>query len=393
MNNAKTKEQHYIPRFYLKNFADSNKKFNIINISKKKPINNITYMSQFKEKYFYDKDNHIENKLSQLETDWANLINKIISGDYPSDEEKKKLKEFAIFQRNRTYYKSEELLEMSWQSQKTLIEMKLTKQNKKISDELLSKMKDKYKKEYPHKVITRAIDIAEKNLNIIDDLKVAIIKYDTKSKLISSDNPIVHYNNFDNKSVGYINGGLIIFFPISSEILCVIYDSKIYLELNQDNFIHCKNEYEVKFLNYFQILNAYNFIFFKDDNMTSNLVNELKKNKIQRLLNFPKLKTDILGSDDSKIITFSAQYIYLKHTFSFAKLTQRAKMVPQNAIDWFPRNYDEKYFNGNFKSRKEIVPFLSHLKKKNELKNAVIWTNDEIEKFNKFVIDYWNNKL
>ena len=68
-------------------------------------------------------------------------------------------------------------------------------------------------------------------------------------------------------------------------------------------------------------------------------------------------------------------------------------MVPQNAIDWFPRNYDEKYFNGNFKSRKEIVPFLSHLKKKNELKNAVIWTNDEIEKFNKFVIDYWNNKL
>ena len=263
----------------------------------------------------------------------------------------------------------------------------------KISNELLSKMKDKYKKEYPHKVITRAIDIAEKNLNIIDDLKVAIIKYDTKSKLISSDNPIVHYNNFDNKSVGYINGGLIIFFPISSEILCVIYDSKIYLELNQDNFIHCKNEYEVKFLNYFQILNAYNFIFFKDDNMTSNLVNEHKKNKIQRLLNFPKLKTDILGSDDSKIITFSAQYIYLKHTFSFAKLTQRAKMVPQNAIDWFPRNYDEKYFNGNFKSRKEIVPFLSHLKKKNELKNAVIWTNDEIEKFNKFVIDYWNNKL
>lgn len=94
-------------------------------------------------------------------------------------------------------------------------------------------------------------------------MDVAIIKYNTTAKLISSDNPVVHYNNFDIKSVGYINAGLIIFFPISSELLCVIYDTKMYLPLNKDDYIISKNEYDVKYLNYFQILNANNVIFLK----------------------------------------------------------------------------------------------------------------------------------
>lgn len=392
-NTAHTKEQHYIPQFYLKNFSNESKKFNIINISKAKNINNIPYKSQFKEKYFYDKDNSIENKLNKLETNWCNVINKIISGNYPTDEEKSKLKEFAIYQKNRTIYKSEELLEISWQSKKVALEMTLKKENKQISNEILLEIKNRYKKEYPTKFIKIALDIAENHLNIIDDLKVSIIKYDTKAKLISSDNPIIHYNNFDIKSVGYINAGLIIFFPISSELLCVIYDSKIYLQLDDKDFILCKNEYEVKFLNFYQILNAYNYIFFKDDKFALDLIKEIKKSKIQKVLNFPKFNTAILGPDNSKLISYHSKYIYLDHTFTFSRLVKRAMLVPKNAIDWFPRNYDEKFYNGNFINRKKIIPIFNQPELKNELKNAITWNEEEINKFNKFIIDYWNNNL
>lgn len=392
---AQTKKQHYIPKFYMKNFANDDNTFNIINISNQHLINNISYMSHFKEKYFYDKDNKIENKLNKLEKNWCEVFRKIIFGEYPNKKEKQFIKEFAIYQRNRTLYKSEEFLEMSWQSEKVKIEMTLKKDNRKLNNERFEKLEKKYKSHYPYKAIELILEITEKHLNIIDDLDVAIIKYNTTAKLISSDNPVVHYNNFDIKSVGYINAGLIIFFPISSELLCVIYDTKMYLPLNKDDYIISKNEYDVKYLNYFQILNANNAIFFKDDSMSNMIMKELNKNKIQRILRFPKLKTDVLGPDNSKIISFSAKYIYLEHTFSFAKLIKKANMIPKNAIDWFPREYDEKFFNGNFKNRKKIIPIINQIKKENpkDFANAMLWNDNEIDKFNEFVIDYWNNNL
>lgn len=392
MPNNITKEQHYIPQFYMKNFANKDKTFTIIDIKKSKSIQSIPYSSQFKEKYFYDRDNSIEKKLNQLETTWAKIIHNIIDGKYPTDYEKMQLKQFALYQRNRTYYRSEELFEISWQSRKLEMEMRFMNECKNLKDSDWEKLRESYKNSYYENPIKIALQLVEKHLDIINDLEVAIIKYSSNA-LISSDNPIIHYNNFDSKSVGYNNGGLVIFFPISSEMLCVIYDSKIYFKLDTTNFIICSNNYEVKFLNYYQILNAYNYIFFKDAKLSSNLLKELNKNKIKRLLQFSKLKTDILGSKTSKVISFHAKYIYLEHHFSFAKLTKRAMLVPKNAIDWFPRTYDEKYYNGVFKSRKETIPMLNKLKKEANLNDAILWSISEINIFNQFVIDYWNNEL
>lgn len=393
MENGKTKEQHYIPRFYLKNFANQEKKFTLINIEKKKAIIDIPYLPQFKEKYFYDKDNSIENKLSILEAKWANTINSILDGHYPSEKEKNNLKEFAIYQRNRTLYKSDELLEFSWQSERIKQEMEYHRKRVKVDDEQWEEIKRKFIKKYPYKSISIALKIAERNLNILDDLDVAIIKYNTREKLISSDNPIIHYNNFDQKSVGYINAGLVIFFSLSSEYLCVIYDSKMYEKLNNDDYIHSNNEYEVKYLNYFQILNSYNYIYFNNSMQAQTLIKMLKKQKIQKLLCLPKFKSDLLGNDNEKLLSFSAKYVYLNHSFSFSRLVRRAIRVPKNAIDWFPRKFDKKYYNGNFKNRVSIIPVLNKMKNDNNFKEAVIWNEEEIKIFNKFIIDYWGNSL
>lgn len=393
MENGKTKEQHYIPRFYLKNFANQEKKFTLINIEKKKAIIDIPYLPQFKEKYFYDKDNSIENKLSILEAKWANTINSILDGHYPSEKEKNNLKEFAIYQRNRTLYKSDELLEFSWQSERIKQEMEYHRKRVKVDDEQWEEIKRKFIKEYPYKSISIALKIAERNLNILDDLDVAIIKYNTREKLISSDNPIIHYNNFDQKSVGYINAGLVIFFSLSSEYLCVIYDSKMYEKLNNDDYMHSNNEYEVKYLNYFQILNSYNYIYFNNSMQAQTLIKMLKKQKIQKLLCLPKFKSDLLGNDNEKLLSFSAKYVYLNHSFSFSRLVRRAIRVPKNAIDWFPRKFDKKYYNGNFKNRVSIIPVLNKMKNDNNFKEAIIWNEEEIKIFNKFIIDYWGNSL
>lgn len=388
-----TREQHYIPKLYLKNFANQDKTFTIINIEKKHPIKNIPYLSQFKEKYFYDKDNLIENKLNLLETNWAKVINNIIIGRYPSQSDKNILKEFAIYQRNRTLFKSKELLEISWQSKKVKLEIQSNIKNINISESKWDELKSMYLNNCTNNHIVTALEIAEKNLNILDDLSVAIIKYNTKNKLISSDNPIVHYNNFDQKSVGYINAGLIVFFPLNSELLCVIYDNKMYKSLDEDKFIYCSNEYEVKYLNYFQILNAYNYVYFRDSNQANSILKLINKQQIQLRLKLPKTKTDVLGPKYEKVLSFSAKYVYLEHTFSFSRLISRAKMVPKNVRNWFPRKFDEEYYKGNFKSRIAIVPVLNFFKTNKEFKKAILWNEKEALIFNQFIEDYWNNSL
>ncbi len=385
-----TKQQHYIPKFYLKNFANEKKRFNIINVKKIDYIEDIPYLSQFKEKYFYDYDNKIENQLNKLETTWSIIINKIISGVFPNNEEKQILKQFALYQRNRTLYRSNELLEISWQSELLKLEMQY---KIKLDEERKKELKKLFINNFPYKTIVESLNLIKKNEKIIDDLDVAIIKYNTKLKLISSDNPIVHYNNFDMKSVGYNNAGLIIFFPISSELLCVIYDSKMYPFLNNKTIINNNNEYEVKYLNYYQILNSNTFVFYRDSFLTKIIIKFIEKKSIQKILSLPKLKTDILGDDTQKLLSFHAKYIYLEHNFSFAKLSQNAILVPQNARDWFPRKYDEKFCENNLKNRKNIIPLFQMLneneKLKKEFKNAIFWNDKEIDIYINFVLNYW----
>lgn len=388
MANGKTKEQHYVPKMYMKNFT-SNNFFNLIDIDKNKFLGSVPYFTQCKKAFFYDKDNSIEHKLSKLEQKWDSIIQSALNGSFPNNEEKKHLKEFAIYQRLRTFYKYEELLEMSWYSRKTSIEMKFRKECKNLDSNDWNKLKEEYINSNKTNPIAISITIAENIQNLIDDLKVAIIKYDTKMKLISSDNPIIHYNAFDYKSVGYISAGLMIFFPLSSDILCVIYDSKIYPKLDDSTFNYCKNEYDVKYLNYYQILNANKFIYFRDSVMVPRIMRNLESKKIKYYLQFPKININKLGDDTEKFISYSQKYIYLTHNFSFSKLSSKAKSVPNNAKDWFPRNFDEKYYNGKFRGRKKIAPLLEQLKNTKEFKNAMIWSDEEIDKFNNFVLDYW----
>ena len=61
-------------------------------VSQEVYYNNIPYMNQCYENYFYDKDNKWEKLLGNLEAKWSILINKIIYEDYyPNENEKNTL--------------------------------------------------------------------------------------------------------------------------------------------------------------------------------------------------------------------------------------------------------------------------------------------------------------
>ena len=104
-----TVNQHYVPRFYMKHFA------NIINAGTKKEKvlisfyqfkdnllkNNIPTRSVCSEDYFYDQDGKIENALADMETKWSMALRNAIDDNIIIDDIES-IREFVVYQISRT---------------------------------------------------------------------------------------------------------------------------------------------------------------------------------------------------------------------------------------------------------------------------------------------------
>lgn len=70
-------DQHFVPRLYLKNFADDEGKINILNL-KNFEIYSGPYKSQCQEDYFYGKDLFMERLLGRIENNAKAQIESIV---------------------------------------------------------------------------------------------------------------------------------------------------------------------------------------------------------------------------------------------------------------------------------------------------------------------------
>lgn len=76
---AEKKNQHYVPRRYLRNFLPGEKKaICLYNLPSKKARSNASIKHQCSVPYFYGKDLVIENALQDLEGEVARIIRDII---------------------------------------------------------------------------------------------------------------------------------------------------------------------------------------------------------------------------------------------------------------------------------------------------------------------------
>ena len=225
------KRQHYVPQFYLKNFVRENNKFTVLNIRSGKIIEEVPYKKQCYENYYYGNDGMWEEKLGEIERKTSLIINKILNQStyYPNPKEISTMKEFVLYQRYRTTRNTENLLNMGWSSAKTCIEMEFDNKRKKLPESILNQIQNQFEQRYRTMILQQALDVTSHLVNKIDDLELIIIQYNNeKQKLISSDNPVIFYNPFNKRSLGLVNAGLIIIFPISPKKLIVIFDSKMY---------------------------------------------------------------------------------------------------------------------------------------------------------------------
>lgn len=349
---AEKKKQHFVPKFYMALFANLNKEFAVYNIEKRTCTYPVPYKNQCYKDYFYGKDGVWENKLSDLESKWADAFRFALEGRSLSEEQIDLLKQFALYQRQRTLGQD---IFMKRQRCELLIEYgKSIYANKGLTF-------DEKAKALCTARATEEIAPAE-NLQYIDefisvvgDMGLVIINYQTKGHLISSDVPVIAINPFHKPTIGYGCMGLILLFPISPHNLVVIYDKKMYPRFKDKLYVNITNENEVKNLNALQLSSAEKILFaYNPCDFHCFSTAAWKNRTISR--ESPAIQT--LGSDTQKLIGTDHRKTVFSCEFSFGKMQNRFSKIPFSCREAVPRIWEQGW-EDKLKTKIDLLPQIS----------------------------------
>lgn len=267
------KMQHYVPRFYLKNFSiqESSGK-HIINCFDK--IEGKVFKTDIRnvagEKFFHDlerdKEQKIELGLSKLERKFSRAVKRLIEHkkvNNISEYQKGMLSLFIAVQMERTKERRESLKDLVNQ-----VYERLSKEN--LSNELRESLEDA-KKEKSIKLmhLQGLIEWSERFANIIFNLKWILFINKTKIPFMASDNPINLNNELTKNELGTIGltcPGISIHVPISPFLCLVVCDPVAYSDL-PDRF-EVDNKENVIFENGLQILGSTRHVFSVGDDFS-----------------------------------------------------------------------------------------------------------------------------
>jgi len=253
---ASNKNQHFVPRCYLREFThdSENKAINLFNIDKKKLISNAPVKSQCSKDYFYGQDEKLEEAIQFLEGSYASMLREVLDGPRElSDGQKIVIKRFWLFQYLRTEAASRRSVEMS---------NDFTKTAGVSPEEFNFEIKE---------AVQMAMETFAENMDIVDDLKICFILNKTKIPFVTSDNPAVLTNRWhlnDNrtkfKSFGLNTCGDMLLLPLTPEIMCVGYDGDVYSIPQKKGWAFITKEIDAKAFNQHQFLECRANIFFKN---------------------------------------------------------------------------------------------------------------------------------
>lgn len=330
---AEKKKQHFVPKFYMRQFADSNKKFSVFLAEKKTVLPHVPYESQCSKNYFYGSDAVWENKLSTMEGKWAKAIGYAAKeGDY-DEATARLLKQYAIFQRLRTPAESDYRKQEQSELYEQVIKMQFDKEN--LDDETKKACSQIAKEGFS---VEDMLDVVNEQQCLINDLQTLIIEYKTKERLISSDTPVVAINPFHMFSIGLGIMGLILFYPISAQRLVVIYDAKMYPKYRGHKLAYSSDGREVVALNDYQLVSASKILFGSNEDCFSAFSDEAWRAREELR---ERKAVQVLGTRKNKMLIQSQRQILLDHELSFGQIRHSFKRIPFICREAVPRLYED----------------------------------------------------
>ena len=329
-----TKEnQHYVPKFYLRKFSihENNKQIGLFNKEKEFYFPAASIKHQASKPYFYGKNLEIENTLGILEGIYSKILNDIsLNQELPKRThfDNYLLIQFIILTCIRNPIQSE-TTKKSFEKFVDLLQSRGPREEK--FDEMLSTI-DELK--------FHALSQISLLTEICLDLEFKMLRNNTNVPFITSDNPVVKYNQFLEKrkfhgcATGYSSLGLQFIFPINPDLAIIGYDKTIYkVGFRKQNLISTNLKQDIDNINILQFVNCYENVFFNhlvDRRYLSGLFNASKKfprANVGKAEEYPEI------DDTGKILknqTISVMYTTDCKTnlnLSFIKETRQAKVL------------------------------------------------------------------
>lgn len=262
----KRKNQHYVPQFYLRNFSKNNdeKTIGLFNPKNDLFIESTSIKNQSSKDFFYGKDGKIEKGLSEIENILAPKLAKLISTyNLPNknSDDHISLLIFAILTDLRNPIQIEQIKSFSALMNQEINGFGKVDQN---SPNFVPDISHEF-------AIELSFENYEGILKICMDLDFKLLINKSKRAFLSSDFPVVKYNQFlENKEIhgsrtGYSTLGLQIFLPLNSKMCIMFYDSTVYKVGNRKDKSIELNESDVNQLNVLQILNCSHNVYFNEE--------------------------------------------------------------------------------------------------------------------------------
>lgn len=263
--NTEKKNQHYIPKFYLRNFSyqGNNKQIGVFNLDNQKFCQQGKLKTQGSKNFFYGADGIVENKLSDLEGHLASILRDIIKSKIlPAKGSKEHIDLLAFV--GLTNLRNPVLIENIKQSREEMRNRLLELHQDADVDKLVPKFEHE-------EVIRLALSGLTQILKTTTDLDYKLLVNKTVQPFIGSDFPVVRYNQFlESKKweygrEGYGCIGLQIFIPLNPDITLMFYDPMVYKVGFRKRSEHELTDLgDVNQLNILQMVNCFGTIYFNE---------------------------------------------------------------------------------------------------------------------------------
>jgi len=304
---GKTKNEHFVPKSYLKNFTDKNEKIYVFDKLQIKEIPNQTVNSVARQRYFYDVDfgglirkgglseekvkedlgldnldildeQYLENAFNTLENDFAKLLRHIrriytLIQEEAYDralllnkEQKIRLSICLAYQFIRTKEFREHIIQIYEKGSKSIIDSFIMQKYENYNPNLFELKLD----EDILPLLHSSFLVDEK---LVDRIASALYNHiwifgvnTTSNPFYTSDNPIVKQGVgmktfYSNNS--FYSKGVEVAFPINSKLILIMADREMYnsMSMFDNKFKRINDEKQISYYNSLQVYQSYRQIF------------------------------------------------------------------------------------------------------------------------------------
>ena len=261
------KYQHFVPKFYLRNFSNNGKSIGSYVFSNHKYIADAPIRKICGRDYLYGEDLEIEKWFANLEGIWATIIKRIINESTLSinDEEYTYLLMLIYLSEARTGFHADTFVDFQEKQFHEYLRLYREHGRIRLSDEEINNLSVKVEK--PNLTSIKAMpEIVE----VMSDLVLVLLKNTTRRQFITSDCPVVKYNSLFverhyYRSYGYGQVGAQCFFPISSSLCLALIDAVVYdFDCDKEGVIKINAPDQIIELNKLFVKNAKQAIYFNN---------------------------------------------------------------------------------------------------------------------------------